>query len=326
MEKTKQTKDTGGTVTIKCNFCKAEWKGTYTRVKAHFMQIPRMGVELCNGDPEDTSKLLNAQMEQRRAEGRAGKEITRPSRKSRDDVDDDSIEVGDEYPSEDEVQFGDENVPSKASKSTTTQARKKPKLGGLGDMFDVKGREGIDLAIARFFLACGIPFNAARSPYFEQMVRAINNGPMGYKPPGYERLRTVLVDKEKARLEKAMSPLKASWSADGCSIVMDGWTDCRNRPLINIIVSSISGPYFLKAIDCSGQEKNTMFLKEQLCDAIAEVGPSNVVQVITDAAPVCKAAGTMVQKEYRLVTNLIFYLYNFISLIFFSNFSSLFMN
>ena len=107
---------------------------------------------------------------------------------------------------------------------------------------------------------------------------------------------------------------------------MDGWTDCRNRPLINIIVSSISGPYFLKAIDCSGQEKNTMFLKEQLCDAIAEVGPSNVVQVITDAAPVCKAAGTMVQKEYRLVTNLIFYLYNFISLIFFSNFSSLFMN
>ena len=55
-------------------------------------------------------------------------------------------------------------------------------------MFDVKGREGVDLAIARFFLACGIPFNAARSPYFEQMVRAINDGPPGYKAPGYEKL------------------------------------------------------------------------------------------------------------------------------------------
>ena len=158
------------------------------------------------------------------------------------------------------------------------------------------------------------------------MVCAINNGPMGYKPPCYEKLRTVLVDKEKARLEKAMSPLKASWSVDGCSIVMDGWTNCKTRALINIIVSSISSPYFLKAIDCFSQENNTMFLKDQLCDAIAKVGPSNVVQVITDTAPVCKAAGTMVQKEYRLVTNLIFYLYNFISLIFFSNFSSLFMN
>ncbi len=115
-----------------------------------------------------------------------------------------------------------------------------------------------------------------------------------------------MVDKEKARLEKTMAPLKASWSVDGCSIVMDGWTDCGNRPLINIIVSSISSPYFLKAIDCSGHEKNTLFLKDQLCEAIVEVGPTNIVQVITDAAPVCKAAGAMVQKEYKLVTRLIF--------------------
>jgi len=110
------------------------------------------------------------------------------------------------------------------------------------------------------------------------------------------------VDKENARLEKAISPLKASWTVDGCSIIMDGWTDCRNRPLINIIVSSISGPYFLRAIDCSSQEKNTMLLKDQICDAIVEVGPFNVVQVVTDATPVCEATGMMVQKEYRLVT------------------------
>ena len=129
------------------------------------------------------------------------------------------------------------------------------------------------------------------------MVHATNNGPRGYKPPGFEKLRTFLVDKEKAPLEKAMSPLKASWSVDGCSIVMDGWTGCRNCPLINIIVSSIFGPCFLKAIDCSSQEKNTMFLKGQLCDAIVEVGSYNVIQVITDASPVCKVAGVMVQKE-----------------------------
>ena len=59
----KKTKAAGGTTIIKCNFCKAEWKGTYARVKAHFMQIPRMGVELCDGDSEDANKLLNAQME-----------------------------------------------------------------------------------------------------------------------------------------------------------------------------------------------------------------------------------------------------------------------
>eukprot|EP00253_Pinus_taeda_P035891 PITA_35891 len=297
VDRQKPPKGAGGTATIKCTLCQLEWKGSYTRVKAHFMQIARKGVDACTGDPNDPTRLPSAQKEQQKADGKASKEISRPSHNVTEN--DDSNE--EELPFDDEVETGDEHVSvsTRASKSTTTQAHKKPKLGGLYDMFDVKGREGVDLAIARFFLACGIPFNAARSPYFEQMVRAINDGPQGYKAPGYENLRTVLVDKEKSRLERAMAPLKASWSVDGCSIVMDGWTDCRNRPLINIIVSSMSGPYFLRAIDCSGQEKNAMFLKDQLCDAIAEVGPSNVVQVIADAAPVCKAAGAMVQKEYK---------------------------
>ena len=180
----------GGTTLIKCHFCQVEWKGTYTRVKAHFMKIPKMGVDVCTGDPKDANRLTTTQLEQRRAEGKAGKEVSRPCHnpKYSVDVDNDGDSDEDFNPSEDEVQFGDENVPSRASKSTTSQAHKKQKVGGLFDMFDVKGRDGVDLAIARFVLACGIPFNAARSPYFEQMVRAINNGPMGYKPPGYEKL------------------------------------------------------------------------------------------------------------------------------------------
>jgi hypothetical protein len=107
----------------------------------------------------------------------------------------------------------------------------------------------------------------------------------------------VLVNKEKSRFEKVMAPLKVSWSLDECSIVMDGWRDCQNRPLINIIVSSISGPNFLKVFGCFGQEKNTLFFKEQLCEAIAEVGSSNVVQVVIDATPVCEATWMILQKE-----------------------------
>ncbi|KAH9292112.1 hypothetical protein KI387_042698 [Taxus chinensis] len=152
----------------------------------------------------------------------------------------------------------------------------------IGNMFDVHGRDAVDAAIAHFFYANGIPFNVARSPYYEEMVRAINKGPAGYKPPGYEKLHTTLIDKEKTRIEQQTAPVKRVWSSEGCNIVMDG-------------------PYFLKAIDCSGQEKNAEFLEKQLCDAIEEVGASHVVQVITDAAPVCKAAGLLVQKKYKHV-------------------------
>eukprot|EP01018_Ginkgo_biloba_P012142 Gb_11557 [translate_table: standard] len=126
------------------------------------------------------------------------------------------------------------------------------------------------------------------------MVKAIMGAPSGYKPPGFEKLRTTLVDKENGRVEEEVAPLKYAWSIDGCSIVMDCWTDIRNRPLLNIIVSSTSRPYFLRAIDCSEKEKNTFFLRDVLSATIDEVGVSNVIQVITDAAPVCKAIGLLV--------------------------------
>ena len=93
--------------------------------------------------------------------------------------------------------------------------------------------------------------------------------------------------------------MRATWVKSGCSIVMDGWTDITKRPLINIIVTCIDGPFFLRAIDCSGKRKDATFQFELLRDAIEEVGPNNVVQVVTDAAAVCRSAGLLVQSTYR---------------------------
>eukprot|EP01018_Ginkgo_biloba_P018888 Gb_18909 [translate_table: standard] len=126
-------------------------------------------------------------------------------------------------------------------------------------MFDVGSKENIELAIAKFFYACGIPFNVAQSPYYEEMVCAINNGPKGFKPPGYEKLYTTLIDKKKSQVDKELELVQSEWPMVGGSIIMDGWTDRRNRPFINIIVSCLRGPYFFRAINCSLQEKNVIF-------------------------------------------------------------------
>eukprot|EP01018_Ginkgo_biloba_P027512 Gb_20011 [translate_table: standard] len=163
--------------------------------------------------------------------------------------------------------------------------RKRPPTGTVQSLFEIENRGEVDLSIARFFYANGISFNVARSPYYGKMVKAIQGTPSGYKPLGFEKLRTTLVDKEKGCVEEEVAPLKHAWSIDGCSIVMDGWTDIHNRSLLKIIVSSTSGPYFLRAIDCSRKEKNTFFLRDVLSAAIDEVGVSNVVQVITGCCP-----------------------------------------
>ena len=52
---------------------------------------------------------------------------------------------------------------------------------------------------------------------------------------------------------------------------------------------------FLKVVDCSGIEKDAMFISTVFIEAVENVGPHNVVQVITDNAQVCKAAGLIVE-------------------------------
>ena len=64
-------------------------------------------------------------------------------------------------------------------------------------------------------------------------------------------MRASLLDKGVTRMQRLMGDLKQSWLRLGCSIVMDGWTDIQQRPLLNVIVTFPAEPYFFRAIDCS---------------------------------------------------------------------------
>eukprot|EP01018_Ginkgo_biloba_P017287 Gb_35074 [translate_table: standard] len=56
---------------------------------------------------------------------------------------------------------------------------------------------------------------------------------------------------------------------------------------------------FLNAVDCNGELKHAIFIANILIDAIESVGPSKVVQVITDNARVCKAVELLVEARYE---------------------------
>uniref|UniRef100_A0A8R7UST4 DUF659 domain-containing protein n=1 Tax=Triticum urartu TaxID=4572 RepID=A0A8R7UST4_TRIUA len=66
----------------------------------------------------------------------------------------------------------------------------------------------------------------------------------------------------------------------GVSVVSDGWTNMKNHPLINVIASNSRGSMFLYAEDFSGEEKTGEAIAQFLLQAIEEIGPSNVLQVI----------------------------------------------
>ncbi|KAG6536871.1 hypothetical protein ZIOFF_001947 [Zingiber officinale] len=119
----------------------------------------------------------------------------------------------------------------------------------------------------------------------------------GYLPPGYNLLRTSLLQKEKAHIGKFLEPTKAAWKQKGVSISSDGWSDVQRKPLINIMIVCESGPMFLKVINCEGEYKDKAFISKLLINAINEVGHQNVVQLVTDSAPVCKAVGLLVEAK-----------------------------
>jgi hypothetical protein len=69
----------------------------------------------------------------------------------------------------------------------------------LSDFLDQGCRDDVDAKIFRFLYACGIPFNVLRSPYWHEMVQAINGAPKGYRSPGYDKARTLGLDRERAQ-------------------------------------------------------------------------------------------------------------------------------
>jgi hypothetical protein len=75
-------------------------------------------------------------------------------------------------------------------------------------------------------------------------------------------------------------------------------TSVRNQHLINVIGVSTSGAVFLVAHDSSSISATSRNISELLLKTIDEVGPFNVIQVITDNATNCKGAGKIIERMH----------------------------
>ena len=162
-------------------------------------------------------------------------------------------------------------------------------------------REAAWECIARWWYDADIPFNAAKSVYYQPMVDAIAACGPGFKGPGYEDIRGPLLKNEVERVQEYLLEFKESWSKTGCTIMSDGWTDQRSRTILNFLVACPKGTMFLKSVDASDQVKDAQLLFRLLDEVIEEVGVQNVVQVITDNASNYVAAGRMLEEKHPTI-------------------------
>ena len=287
----------GGAFRWRCRGCDVERKSSYFRVVGHLCGYSGRGVKKCpgkNNTPVPNSVVLKYIEEHEQAEereerrqnaidGNKNKKRTK-GMKSTPDV------VIEDHP------FYTTSVAPNSQNETPIRHKRK---GPLENAFQNQSREIADIDAARCLFANGLSFNLVRSPYFKQMLRSANKAPAGYSGPSFERVRTTLLDDEVKLIDEQLKPIKDSWIETGVTIVSDGWKDAKNRPLINVLAVSPKGAMFLKAIDCEGKVKDGPFIANILIEAIEQVGARNVVQVITDNAKNCRAAGLLVEERYQ---------------------------
>ncbi|KAF8402115.1 hypothetical protein HHK36_013067 [Tetracentron sinense] len=259
----------GGNCNFRCKLCNTCLKGNYYRIKGYLLLIPNRGVRQCSSVDKDMLENFYkmedvAQTKKTLKEASSGSSANIPLPK-----------------------FGD-------------FGKKRKWDNNISKSFNVVPRDELDHLIARIFYASGLSFNLIRSPYFRQMIKhACDSQLKGYVVPTYDRLRTTLLQAEKAKVELHLKSIRQSWTHKGVSIVSDGWIDSnRKRSLINFMAASENDPVFLKAVDATEEVKSAEYVGKLFLEVISEVGHENVVQLITNNAAAWRAADLRVEAKH----------------------------
>ncbi|KAH7426158.1 hypothetical protein KP509_11G087100 [Ceratopteris richardii] len=212
---------------------------------------------------------------------------------------------------EGESHFQDSNIGSSSQSPTQRDSQSHARQSGLGQapghvrssLTWIKEKQKIaDIEIARTVIMENLSFNLLNSNQWKTMVKAISEvGPcQGWSGPSYSDMRTTKINEEKKRIDLSLAPMREKWSRYGCTILSDGWRDRKNRGIINILVSCPIGTFFLRAVEVGKKGKKTtgVFIYRHIKKAIEEVGPSNVVQVVTDNASNCRHMEKLLEGEY----------------------------
>ncbi|XP_070039605.1 uncharacterized protein [Nicotiana tomentosiformis] len=157
-------------------------------------------------------------------------------------------------------------------------------------------------AFARWVYDAGIPFNCVNyTDTFGEFIEAVGQYGPGMKPPTYHEIRGPYLNKEVEETNKIVEEHKVAWNKYGYSIMMDKWMARTGKMIINVLVNSPKGSLFLESIDASDSSTNHIKMFTLFQNTIEKIGPSKVVQVVTDNASENVKVGGMVEGAYKNV-------------------------
>ncbi|XP_076910441.1 uncharacterized protein LOC143568088 [Bidens hawaiensis] len=131
---------------------------------------------------------------------------------------------------------------------------------------------------------------------FKLMLEAIGQFGRGLPPPTRYEMGYV-PKKEVDRTTNLLKPYKEEWKTNGCTIMMDTWSDRKKRSIMNLCVNSKLGTIFLSSKESSDEAHTSEYIYEYVEACIKEVGPENVVQIVTDNASNIMGAAKLLNEK-----------------------------
>ncbi|KAI7739061.1 hypothetical protein M8C21_005220 [Ambrosia artemisiifolia] len=136
--------------------------------------------------------------------------------------------------------------------------------------------------ICEWAYQCGIPFHAFETDSFKTLMEAIGEFGPDVIPPTSCEMGGTFLDEAVERTKTSLKKYEEEWRFIGCSVVIDAWFDGQRRKIMNLCVNSKLGTVFLSSKECLDGAHTSENIFEYVDKCIEEVGPENVVQVVTD--------------------------------------------
>ncbi|KAL5748549.1 hypothetical protein ACOSQ2_025846 [Xanthoceras sorbifolium] len=248
---------------VRCNYCHREFSGGVYRMKFHLAQIKNKDIVPCSEVPDDVRDHIQSVLS-------TPKKLKNPKRpkldKAANGQQNSSSASGGLHPNHGSSGQRGSSCPSLLFPHPS------PSVQPIVDDAQKQKQDDADKKIAVFFFHNSIPFSAAKSMYYQEMVNAVAECGVDYKAPSYEKLRSTLLEKVKGDIHDCYKKYRDEWKETGCTILCDNWSD--------------------------GHEDDATSLFELLESVVLDVGVENVIQVITDSAACYVYAGRLLMAKY----------------------------
>ncbi|CAI9274423.1 unnamed protein product [Lactuca saligna] len=151
--------------------------------------------------------------------------------------------------------------------------------------------------ISRWAYKNAIPFHALEDDSFKMMLEVVGQFGTRLPPPTRYSLSDRLLKLEVERTKSLLKRNEEEWKEIGCSIMTDAWSDRKRRSIMNLCVNSRMGIVFISSKECSNESHTSQYIYDYVESCIQQVGPGDVVQVVTDNVTNNMGAAKLLQEK-----------------------------